>query len=132
MTAKHDLTEQEFDELKGWWQDHGQAVPYFEFMPKRSLTICEGDSTILACWYYTDKDSSTIIPDWLIGNPMNSITTLLKAVALLAGEFDKICKEGGFRVIRSFTWNPTIAKYAERFGYEFEPKPVYHYGKLIN
>lgn len=136
MKIRHNVSELEFNSMREWWRHRGQQIPKFEFLPKHSFSVCEDSELVedqfqLAVWYYVDYESKTIIPDWLISNPENSLGTLLKAVALMSDELEEICNAAGLKVIRCFTWSPTIAKYAERFGFEFEPNPVYHYGKLI-
>lgn len=130
---------EEYDYASDWWLKRGQATPCFDCLPMHGVVIVKGpaeeadfEDILMLAWYYADWDSKTLIPDWLVSNPANTMPELLAAARQLNEALVATARANDIKYIRAFTWNQTIAKYAERFGFEMNSTPVYHYGKALN
>jgi hypothetical protein len=110
-------TEEEFNELDGWWRNYGAQSPPKGCLPKLGVWAMDGGERVASAFLYMDNSVGVSMLEWLIGKPgINPVVlkcSLEAVVDFMRGE----CRDMGYNVMFSHCHSDVLSSIVGRLGF---------------
>lgn len=118
MELKH-YTQHLYDDLMGFWTQHGLPAVPREFLPPTGLVVYDGE-TLLCGGFLVKSDTAVAAIGSICANPAVDKATRSEALDLLLLKLSELAQQGGFTMVSVATNVPALQARYERLGF----KPV--------